>query len=78
MHYHGRSYRFSIGGLGRRWLRRSRMDATGTVYNLHQLNRFLGAYGSAPYGDQAVACSGSRIRDPVLPGTSRRERSCGV
>ena len=50
LHYHGRSYRFSIGGLGIGGFGVSRMQATGTVYNLHQLNQFPGAYGSARYG----------------------------
>lgn len=50
LHYQGRSYRFSIGGLGVGGFGVSRMEATGDVYNLHQLNQFPGAYGSARYG----------------------------
>lgn len=50
LHYGGRSYRFSIGGLGIGGFGVSRMEATGTVYNLHRLDQFPGAYGSARYG----------------------------
>lgn len=50
LHFQGRSYRFSIGGLGVGGFGVSRMEATGDVYNLHRLDQFPGAYGSARYG----------------------------
>ena len=50
LHYRGKSYRFTIGGLGIGGFGISKMEATGDVYNLHQLSQFPGAYGSARYG----------------------------
>lgn len=50
LHFQGRSYRFSIGGLGIGGFGVSKLQATGDVFNLHQLNQFPGAYGSARYG----------------------------
>lgn len=50
LHFQGRSYRFSIGGLGIGGFGVSKLEATGDVFNLHQLNQFPGAYGSARYG----------------------------
>lgn len=50
LHFRGKSYRFSIGGLGIGGFGISRMEATGDVYNLHELSQFPGAYGSARYG----------------------------
>jgi hypothetical protein len=48
--YRGRSYRFTIGGLGIGGFGISKLEASGDVYNLHELNQFPGAYGSARYG----------------------------
>lgn len=48
--YEGRSYRFSIGGLGIGGFGISKLEATGTVYNLKRLNQFPGAYGQARSG----------------------------
>lgn len=50
LHYQGRSYRFSIGGLGIGGFGVSKLQATGDVFNLHRLDQFPGAYGSARYG----------------------------
>lgn len=50
LHFRGKSYRFSIGGLGIGGFGVSKMEATGDVYNLHELRQFPGAYGSARYG----------------------------
>jgi hypothetical protein len=50
LHYRGRSYHFTIGGLGVGGFGISKMEATGEVYNLHELGQFPGAYGSARYG----------------------------
>ena len=50
LNYRGRSYRFTIGGLGIGGFGISKMEATGDVYNLHELSQFPGAYGSARYG----------------------------
>lgn len=50
LHFHGRSYRFSAGGLGVGGFGISKMEATGDVYNLRELSQFPGAYGAARYG----------------------------
>jgi hypothetical protein len=50
LHFRGKSYRFSVGGLGVGGFGISKMEATGDVYNLHELSRFPGAYGAARYG----------------------------
>ena len=50
LHYRGRSHAFSITGLGFGGFGISEMRATGNVYNLHELDRFPGAYGQARMG----------------------------
>lgn len=50
LHWRGHSYRFSVGGLGVGGFGISKLEASGEVYNLTQLDRFPGAYGSARYG----------------------------
>jgi hypothetical protein len=50
LHFRGKSYRFSVGGLGVGGFGISKMEATGDVYNLHELSQFPGAYGAARYG----------------------------
>lgn len=50
LHYEGRSYRFSVGGLGVGGFGVSKMEAYGDVYNLKKLRQFPGAYGQARYG----------------------------
>lgn len=46
----GQNYSFSIGGLGVGGFGVSRMEATGTVYNLKNINDFAGGYVQARYG----------------------------
>ena len=48
--FHGRTYRFSVGGLGVGGFGVSKMEATGEVYNLEELSQVPGAYGAARYG----------------------------
>jgi hypothetical protein len=50
LHYQGKTYPFSIGGLGIGGFGISSIDATGTVYNLFKLSDFSGAYGQARTG----------------------------
>ncbi len=50
LHYQGKTYPFSIGGLGVGGFGVSSIEATGTVYNLFKLNDFAGAYGEARTG----------------------------
>jgi hypothetical protein len=46
----GQKYSFSIGGLGVGGFGVSRMEATGSVYNLKNINDFAGGYVQARYG----------------------------
>ena len=46
----GQKYSFSIGGLGVGGIGVSRMEATGTVYNLKNINDFAGGYVQGRYG----------------------------
>ncbi len=46
----GQKYSFSIGGLGIGGFGVSRMEATGNVYNLKNINDFAGGYVQARYG----------------------------
>lgn len=50
LHYQGRTYPFSIGGLGVGGIGITSIDATGEVYNLNKLSDFDGAYGQARTG----------------------------
>ena len=50
LHFQGKSYRFTVGGLGLGGFGVSKMQATGDVYNLKELRQFPGAYGQARYG----------------------------
>ena len=46
----GKSYEFTVGGLGIGGFGVSRMVATGTVYNLSNVSDFAGAYVQGRYG----------------------------
>ncbi len=50
LHYKGKTYPFSIGGLGVGGIGVSSIEATGVVYNLRRLSDFAGAYGQARTG----------------------------
>ena len=50
LHYKGKTYPFSIGGLGVGGFGVSSIEATGEVYNLRRLSDFAGAYGQARIG----------------------------
>ena len=50
LNFQGKSYRFTVGGLGIGGFGVSKMQATGEVYNLKELRQFAGAYGQARYG----------------------------
>jgi hypothetical protein len=53
LQFQGKSYRFTVGGLGVGGFGISKMEATGDVYNLKELKNFPGAYGQARYGAAA-------------------------
>jgi hypothetical protein len=46
----GKNYDFTVGGLGVGGIGLSKMTATGTVYNLRNVNDFAGAYVQGRYG----------------------------
>ena len=48
--FQGRSWRFSIGGLGAGGIGVSRVEAYGDVYGLSRIENFPGVYVSARYG----------------------------
>jgi hypothetical protein len=50
LRFGGRNYPFKLGGLGIGGIGVSRIDATGTVYNLNRLQDFNGVYGQARTG----------------------------
>ncbi len=57
LHYKGKTYPFSIGGLGVGGIGVSSIEATGEVYNLKRLSDFDGAYGQARAGIVAAGLS---------------------
>jgi len=50
LNFRGRTYRFTIGGLGIGGIGASTLRASGEVYNLDDISRFPGAYGEARRG----------------------------
>ena len=50
LHYKGKTYPFSISGLGVGGIGISSIKATGEVYDLHKLSDFDGVYGQARTG----------------------------
>ena len=48
--YRGRSYRFSVGGLGVGGIGFSTIEANGEVYKLDELSQFPGGYAQGRYG----------------------------
>jgi len=57
LRYRGKSYSFSVGGLGVGGFGVSKMEAYGEVYDLKDLGDFSGAYGQARYGAVAGTAS---------------------
>jgi hypothetical protein len=50
LYHRGRTYPFKVGGLGIGGFGVSRLDASGSVYNLRRLEDFAGVYGQARVG----------------------------
>lgn len=48
--FEGKSYEFTVGGLGVGGFGASSIHARGTIYNLKRLEDFVGAYGQARTG----------------------------
>jgi len=55
--YKGKTYNFTIGGLGIGGIGASSIQATGIIYNLDRLEDFPGAYGQARMGYAAGTLS---------------------
>ncbi len=58
LNFNGRTYKFTVGGLGIGGFGISTMKATGTVYNMTDPSQFAGAYVQGRYGF-AAGTSGS-------------------
>jgi hypothetical protein len=50
LHFNGRTYDFTVGGLGIGGFGISKIEAYGTAYDLKDLSHFPGAYVQARYG----------------------------
>lgn len=50
LHFQGRTYPFSVGGLGVGGIGVSSIEASGEVYHLDSIDEFPGVYGSARVG----------------------------
>ena len=61
LQFQGKSYRFTVGGLGIGGFGVSKMQASGDVYNMKELRQFPGAYGQARYGFAAADKSGGEL-----------------
>ena len=61
LRHRGRSYPFSISGLGVGGIGASEIEATGEVYNLPNVARFPGTYGQARYGFALGTMSGGDL-----------------
>ena len=55
LHFQGRNYPFKLGGLGIGGIGVSRLEATGTVYDLRRVEDFDGVYGQTRVGWSAGA-----------------------
>jgi hypothetical protein len=80
LHFQGKSYRFTVGGLGVGGFGVSKMQAYGDVYNLRELRQFPGAYGQARYG-MAAGNTGSGemwLENPNGVSISLRTRREGL
>ena len=61
LHFNGKTYPFTVGGLGIGGIGFSKMEAVGQVYNMKKLDDFPGAYGQARYGFAAGTESGGSM-----------------
>lgn len=61
LRYQGKSYSFTVGGLGIGGFGVSKMEAVGKVYNLKRLTDFPGAYVQGRYGYAAGESGGGQL-----------------
>jgi hypothetical protein len=66
LYYGGKEYDFTVGGLGIGGIGVSQMTATGTVYNLRNIDDFPGAYAQGRYG---IALGDASTGELVLQNT---------
>ena len=80
LHFQGKSYRFTVGGLGVGGFGVSKMQAYGDVYNLRELRQFPGAYGQARYGMAAGDQGGGEmwLENPNGVSISLKTRRTGL
>ena len=80
LQFQGKTYRFTIGGLGVGGFGVSKMQATGDVYNMRELKQFPGAYGQARYGAVAGDKSAGELwlQNPNGVQISLRARRTGL
>ena len=80
LHFQGKSYRFTVGGLGVGGFGVSKMQAYGDVFNLRELRQFPGAYGQARYGMAAGDQGGGEmwLENPNGVSISLRTKRVGL
>jgi hypothetical protein len=61
LHFRGREYPFTVGGLGVGGIGASTIEARGDVYNLSNVSQFPGAYAQGRYGFAAGSTSGGDL-----------------
>ena len=61
LHFQGKTYPFTVGGLGIGGFGVSKMQATGSVYGLKRLADFPGAYVQGRYGAVVADVSGGKL-----------------
>ena len=76
--FNGKTYKFTVGGLGIGGFGVSKITATGTVYNLKNLKDFPGAYVQGRYGFAAGDQSAGKLwlqneQDVVIEMKADRE-----
>jgi len=61
LQYKGKTYKFTIGGLGIGGIGASSINATGEVFDMTDLSQFEGVYGQARYGFAAGTNSSGEL-----------------
>jgi hypothetical protein len=61
LHFQGKTYPFTVGGLGIGGFGVSKMECTGSVYGLKRLADFPGAYVQGRYGAVVADVSGGKL-----------------
>jgi len=72
--YNGKTYDFTIDGLGIGGFGASKIEASGEVYGLERIEDFVGAYGQARYGMVAADVSTGELwleTRSIIDGTDR-------